>query len=102
MGTKLKVIGEHTRSTDTTPLCLTCTGSLVVRGTRFGDDTIKCRYGLGLVTFVVTECSGYDDARVIPVYRLEETAWRMFDGRFVSPAELRHLRATKQIADDDD
>lgn len=99
---KLKVIGEHTRQTDAHPLCLTCTGSLVVRGTRFGDDTIHCRYGLGRVKFHVTDCSGYDDARVIPVYRLEETAWRMFEGRFVSPSEMRHLVRTKQAPDPDD
>lgn len=98
---KLKVIGEHTRPTDGSPLCLTCTGSLVARGTRFGDDTIRCRYGLGLVRFHVTECSSYDDSRVVPIYRLEETAWRIIDGRFVSPGELRHLRQTNQVADDD-
>lgn len=80
-----------TRSTSESPLCHTCNNALVVRGTRFGDDVIRCQAGLGRVRFHVTECSSYSDARVIPVYRLEETAWRMFDGRFVSPSEFMRL-----------
>jgi hypothetical protein len=86
-----KIYGERTRPTDAPSLCLTCNGAMVVRGTRLGDDRIVCRFGLGPVRFVVTECSGYSDNRLIDVSAYHETAWRWFDNRFVSPAELMHL-----------
>lgn len=88
---KNKVIGEHTRPTDGTPLCLTCSYSTVVRGTRMGDDLISCNALRARVRFHVTECSSYQDSRVIPVYRLEETAWRWYSDRFVSPKEFAKL-----------
>lgn len=86
-----KIHGEHTRPTNQPPLCHTCNSATIVRGTRFGDDVIRCG-ALGRVTFHVTECNAYSDARLVPVYRLEETAWRWFDNRFVSPAELMRLQ----------
>ena len=87
-----KIHGEHTRPTDQPLLCLTCIGAMIVRGTRFGDDVIKCGHGLGRVTFHVTDCNRYDDARLIQVYRLEETAWRWMSTRFVSPSEFQRLQ----------
>jgi hypothetical protein len=87
-----KVIGEKTRPTNEPPLCVTCSNALIVKGTRMGDDITLCRGGLGRVTFTVTECSAYDDSRIVPVYRLEETAWRRWGDRFVSPSELYELR----------
>jgi len=96
-----KVIGEHTRPTDKPALCGTCSSALRVQGTRFGDDRTICRQGLGLVTFHVTECSGFDDASVVPVYRLEETAWRRWGDRFVSPMEFFELkRAAAQVSEE--
>ena len=86
-----KVIGEKTRPTNEPPLCLTCNYSTVVRGTRMGDDLVACRIFRDRVRFHVTECSSYDDSRVIPVYRLEETAWRWYSDRFVSPKEFARL-----------
>lgn len=85
-----KIHGEHTRPTNEPPLCHTCSAATVVKGTRFGDDVLRCHV-LGRVTFHVTECNAYTDARLIPVYRLEETAWRWIDDRFVSPAELMRI-----------
>jgi hypothetical protein len=99
-----KIYGEHTRLSNEVPLCDTCDHVSIVRGTRMGDDVKKCGI-LGRITFHVTECSQYDDARLVPVYRLEETAWRWFGDRFVSPAELLQIRArANQVspADDDE
>lgn len=87
-----KIHGEHTRPTNLPPLCDTCSAATIVRGTRFGDDVVRC-HALGRVTFHVTECNAYSDARLTPVYRLEETAWRWVTDRFVSPAELMRLQA---------
>jgi hypothetical protein len=97
---KNKVIGG-TRPTDGSPLCLTCDYAMVVRGTRMGDDIISCQRLRARVTFHVTECSGHSDARVVPVYRLEETAWRMFNGRFVNPGDYHKLRKAAGQDDDD-
>jgi hypothetical protein len=101
-----KVIGEKTRPTNEPPLCVTCSNALIVKGTRFGDDLTICRSGLGPVRFRVTECSAYDDSRIVPVYRLEETAWRRWGDRFVSPSELYELRRAAaqsgNAADDDE
>jgi hypothetical protein len=96
----LKIHGEHTRNTSDTPLCHTCQYATIVRGARFGDDLSRCRALGTRITFAVTECSSYDDNRVTPVYRLEETAWRWLDDRFVSPAELLKLQAAASRDDD--
>lgn len=87
-----KIHGEHTRLADQPPLCSTCSAATQVRGTRFGDDVLRCHV-LGRITFHVTECNSYTDARLVPVYRLEETAWRWFGDRFVSPTEFLRLNA---------
>jgi hypothetical protein len=86
-----KIHGEHTRSANEPPLCHTCDHATFVQGVRFGDDVLRCG-PLGRVTFHVTSCSAYSDSRLVPVYRLEETAWRWFGDRFVSPAEMLQLR----------
>lgn len=88
-----KIHGEHTRPTNLPPLCDTCSHATIVRGTRFGDDVLRCHV-LGRVTFHVTECNAYTDARLTPVYRLEETAWRWMPdiGRMVSPSEFMRLQ----------
>jgi hypothetical protein len=96
-----KIHGEHTRPTNEPPLCHTCSNATIVRGTRFGDDVIRC-HALGRVKFHVTDCTSYSDSRLVPVYRLEETAWRWFGDRFVSPAELLRLRAAAVTPNDDD
>jgi len=87
-----KVHGEHTRPTNQPPLCDTCDHATIVRGTRFGDDVVRC-HALGRVTFHVTACTAYLDGRLVPVYRLEETAWRWMPdlNRFVSPGEFLRL-----------
>jgi hypothetical protein len=87
----MKIYGEQTRPTNQPALCLTCNLATIVRGTRMGDDVIRCQ-ALGQVRFQVTACSAYSDARLVPVYRLEETAWRWYGDRFVSPAELMRLQ----------
>lgn len=88
-----KIHGEHTRPTNQPPLCDTCSSATIVRGTRFGDDVVRCHV-LGRITFHVTECNAYTDTRLVPVYRLEETAWRWMPdiGRWVSPSEFLRLR----------
>ena len=95
-----KIYGEHTRDASLPPLCHTCNLATIVRGVRLSDEVIRCR-AIGRVMFHVTECSVYDDARLVPVYRLEETAWRWLDSRFVSPAELLRLRKDGVVSDDD-
>jgi hypothetical protein len=88
-----KIHGEHTRPTNLPPLCDTCSAATIVRGTRFGDDVIRCHV-LGRVSFHVTACNSYTDARLTPIYRLEETAWRWMPdlNRMVSPGELMRLQ----------
>jgi hypothetical protein len=87
-----KIHGEHTRQTSEPALCLSCDHATIVRGTRFGDDVIRCG-PLGRVTFKVTACNAYRDAKLIPVYRLEESSWRWMPDldRFVSPGEFMRL-----------
>ena len=94
-----KIHGEHTRPTNEPPLCLTCNAATIVRGTRMGDDTMRCHV-LGRITFHVTECGSYSDNRLIPLYRLEETAWRWMPdlNRMVSPREFLRFNAPAAIS----
>jgi hypothetical protein len=79
-------------------LCGTCRNLAVVRGTGQREEIRKCTAGFGVLRFKVRECSSYDDARVPHVYQLEQTAWRWYSDRFVSPAEFARL--TKDEDDD--
>lgn len=96
-----KIQGDHTRPVSEGALCLTCRSSMLVKGPRLNDGGILCRQGIGLVTFHVSECSAYDDARKTAVWELERAAWiRMEDRkgrvRFISPIE----RAKQKLDDD--
>jgi hypothetical protein len=85
---------------DVGDLCGTCRHLSIIRGANQREEIRRCNQ-FGRLPFRVTECSGYEDQRVPPIYQLEGHAWRLFempDGekRFVSPAEFARL------SDDDD
>lgn len=87
----IKIHGDHTRQTDTPPLCHSCMRALVVHGTRFGDDFIHCAAvepGI-LIRFRVTGCSAYKDSHATDVSEYHETGWSYLPDvqRFISPNE---------------
>lgn len=92
-----KIYGTKTRPGSEPPLCDTCANATTVKGVRFGDDLLKCR-AIGRVTFHVTECSSYNDMRVIDSYTLSQTAWIWMPDilRWVSPAELQRINRQKR------
>lgn len=59
-------------------LCRTCRHSTITRGRRHEDEIVRCEaqaMGTTRITFVVTECTAYFDAR-LPSYReLLHQAW---------------------------
>jgi|SRR5262245_25951375 len=95
-GRLLKIHGNKTRQTDGPALCLTCRYAGIVRGARFGDDFIRCGAFSAPITFHVTECSSYNDSRLIPLHELQETAWVWMSNRFVSPSELMRIEMQKE------
>lgn len=61
-----------------TGLCTTCRHSTITRGRRLEEEIVRCEaqaMGTTHITFVVTDCSAYFDAR-LPTYRqLLHQAW---------------------------
>jgi len=97
-----KIYGHRSRPADGAPLCNSCSYATRVEGTRFGDDFTKCGAIGRRVTFHVTECSSYENKAMIPVYQLEQVAWRFYEGRLYSPADLMRLRKKLEAEEEDD
>lgn len=97
----MKIYGWKSRPSGVA-LCRSCRHATSVRGARFGDDFIQCGALDRTMHFDVVECGAYSDADVVPLHELKETAWRWFDDRFVSPAEMMQLRHRGAFDDDDD
>ena len=80
-------------------LCETCRNSTITRGARLEDEIVRCEAQPMttpvLITFKVTECSAYVDARLPTYAQLLEQAWilKPTSGRrqagFVRSSDLR-------------
>jgi len=87
-----KVYGG-TMSHSEEPLCTTCSHSSVIRGRTLDEEIIDCRVmGLGCrrITFRVTSCSDYNDARLPSMMQLMENAWILRRGSKSRPAGFIH------------
>lgn len=86
--------GTVCHSEDT--LCATCIYSTIIRGRRLDEEIIKCNgrgiRGALLITFRVTSCSDYTDARLPSMMQLMENAWVLRRGRKSRPAGFVHGR----------
>ena len=74
-------------------LCSSCGHSTIIRGRRQDDEIIDCHIiGLGRrrITFRVTSCSAYIDARLPSVMQLMETAWVLRKATKRRPAGFIH------------
>jgi hypothetical protein len=89
-------------------LCESCRHATITRGHRFQDEIVRCEappMTTTLITFKVTECSAYMDARLPTYSQLLEQAWilRPTTGRrpagFVRSSELRDEEFRELMAD---
>lgn len=73
----IKIYGG-TRTQEAQNLCETCRSSRIVRGRRIDEEIVFCS-AMAMdpvrITFKVTSCSDYLDARVPPYHELIEKAW---------------------------
>jgi hypothetical protein len=91
---RFKVHGG-TMSHSEQPLCNTCSHSSIIRGRSLDEEIIDCRViGLGFrrITFRVTSCSDYNDARLPSMMQLMENAWILRRGSQSRPAGFIHGR----------
>jgi hypothetical protein len=85
-------------------LCSTCSRSTIIRGRKLDEEIVDCHIiGLGhrRITFRVTSCSAYTDARLPSMYQLLENAWVLREPSKRRPAGFVHgkdLRA-EEMAD---
>jgi hypothetical protein len=112
---KLQVYGETTSHSDE-PLCRTCTHSRIIRGRSLDEEIIECRilgYGHRRITFRVTSCSDYTDARLPSIMELMENAWVLrrgskrrpagfIHGKDVRAEELLQMMSEGELGDGDD
>ena len=93
---RIKIYGG-TSSQSGRSLCETCRHSMITRGRKLGEEIVSCEALPGRsaqITFVVTECSEYADAKLPSYPELFEKAWilRPRDGKraagFVHSSEL--------------
>jgi hypothetical protein len=64
-------------------LCETCRHSLIVRGRTLGEEIVRCQatpMTTTRITFKVTSCSDYHDAREPSFIQLMEQAWILQPG----------------------
>ena len=77
-------------------LCATCVHSTIIRGRKLDEEIVNCN-GRGLrvgfrITFRVTSCSDYTDARLPSMMQLMENAWVLRRGSKRRPAGFVHGR----------
>jgi len=89
---RVKVHGGTMSHGDET-LCSTCSRSTITRGRSLDEEIIDCHIiGLGhrRITFRVTSCSAYNDARLPSMLQLMENAWVLRAGTKRRPAGFIH------------
>lgn len=99
----VKVYGGTMSHSDET-LCSTCSHSTITRGRSLDEEIIDCHLiGMGQrrITFRVTSCSAYVDARLPTMMQLMENAWVLRRGSKQRPAGFIHGKDLRieEIAD---
>ena len=99
----IKVYGG-TRKEPTDSLCESCHHSRIVRGRLVDEEIVFCDAAVmhsARITFKVTSCSDYLDARLPSIGELFEKAWVLTPGTrrrgagFVRGSDLREREATE-------
>jgi hypothetical protein len=81
-----------------TTLCATCSHSTIIRGCTLDDEIVECRVigrGHRRITFKVTSCSAYNDARLPSLMQMLDEAWVLRPGSttqkagFIRGSDLR-------------
>ena len=88
----IKVHGG-TRCHSDEPLCNTCSHSRIIRGRTLNEEIVDCHataFGHRRITFHVTFCSSYNDARLPSMMQLMENAWILRKGSKNRPAGFIH------------
>jgi len=89
-------------------LCETCRHATITRGHRFEEEIVRCEaqpMATVVITFKVTECTAYTDAKLPTYSQLLEQAWilRPTSGRrpagFVRSSDLRDEEFQEVMAD---
>lgn len=89
---RIKVHGGTMSHSDET-LCSTCSRSTIIRGRKLDEEIVDCHIiGLGhrRITFRVTACSAYSDARLPSMMQLMENAWVLRTASKRRPAGFVH------------
>jgi len=83
------------------PLCKTCSHSTYFQGQRISSAAVFCsalggEHGSKPLAEEAYECSSYNDKRLVPVYQLEQVAWKAWADpsgqiRFINPAEFMFM-----------
>jgi hypothetical protein len=92
-----KIHGSTAHDGDAT-LCSTCTHSTIIRGQARNEEIITCNRSIRSsmrITFRVTSCSDYNDARLPSMYELTEKAWILRRGSKRRAAGFIHGRDLK-------
>lgn len=85
---RLKVYNGTVANSDGS-LCNTCRHATIIRGRRLDEEIVQCQAIAMIttrVTFKVTSCSAYNDARLPTYMQLLEEAWILQRGSKKRPA----------------
>ncbi|MFI4941693.1 MAG: hypothetical protein ACHP85_00420 [Burkholderiales bacterium] len=79
-----------------TSLCSSCRHAIVTKGSRLGEEFVRCgvRWQLVAISFRVTSCSEYLDRALPALEDMEEIAWSLRStpsGKKVGFVEARRL-----------
>ena len=100
-----------TMSDGANSLCSTCSRSTITRGRSLDEEIVDCQMvGIGhrRITFRVTSCSGYVDARLPSLMQLMENAWvlrrasKRRPAGFIHGKDLREEEMANLMGMDDD
>lgn len=67
-------------------LCNTCRHVLKIEGQKLGESITYCHRHGEAITFVVTNCSDFDDKSQPSLYEMHKIAWRICADKPNSPA----------------
>ena len=100
-------IHRGTPQHDEDNLCTTCQHSQIIRGRALDEEVLLCgaRHDVSVrITFKVTECSAYDDARLPSYWSMLQQAWILVPGSrkrpsgFVRASDLRDDEFARYLA----
>ena len=101
-------VHNGTAATNDSSLCATCRLSTIVRGSALGEEIVRC-HAMSMrsarVTFKVTFCSSYSDARQPSYLQMVQVAWILQPGSrkrpagFIRSADLRQEELADVMVD---